>query len=430
MQTKKFYTFGLIVILIISITLISGCNKAPETHTVTETEVTSTETTITEETETMTTSEKESTTTTQLESKKPSDIDSKEDVSDEAENAYLITPGEYKGTLSEGDNADIYVIKMDKDDILSVTLIPNEGLDVGLGHSTEQNTYLITEEYVENEGITGEAETWIRVPNRKTNYYISAVRVYGSGEYTLKVELIKQNDAGSGKDASGEQKDAIQITAGTYTGILSQDDNSDTYAIKVGPGDIVSVSVLPKSDFDVGLAIGTEYYYDHEYNTGLKREAENAIFVNGEKDNTYYINVFVEGTDYDKIGNYTLKVSILEQNDAGSGEDASEDPENALQITAGNYKGYIGGRDEKDTYVVKLKKGQKITVEVVPASDLDVELRVGRYTYYYDSEYNYGLKGEPEIATYTADEDTNFYISIYHAGGAYAGEYSLNISVE
>ncbi|WP_461864133.1 hypothetical protein [Thermococcus sp.] len=418
-MNRKIIGLALLTVLVIGSIFAVGCIQSSrektksETSSIAESSTPETERTTTEETQTQ-------------EAKTQNDAESGEDVPGNTENAYLLTAGTYKGTLEEGDDADVYVVKLGPNDVLRITLIPSAGLDVGLGHCASGETVDVLSSYVENRGMKGEKEIYLRIPNRKLNYYIAAIRESGSGTYELKLEVLKQNDADSGADAPGDTDDAVQLTPGTYKGFLGQDDNADSYFLKIGPADIVAINVTPSSEFDVVLWTGVDDLWAHD--NGLKGEPETEHFVNEEKDNTYYIVVTAKNDE--DIGSYTLSTSVTKQNDAGSGADAPEGSDDAVLINMGTYKGYVGQNDARDFYVLKIGAGDIVKVKVTPSSDLDVMVAAAANADNLYFGFDNGLKGEPESVTYTADEDTiNYYIGVRYKGGAYAGNYTLKISI-
>jgi hypothetical protein len=103
------------------------------------------------------------------------------------------------------------------------------------------------------------------------NYYIHifANEGAGAGDYSLTVNLIGQNDAGTGKDAGNSINQATPISPGSYYGYMSVDDQEDWYSFDVnsGQGIFVDVTPLEKSDYDIHLynPSGEEVYYASYY---------------------------------------------------------------------------------------------------------------------------------------------------------------------
>lgn len=136
---------------------------------------------------------------------------------------------------------------------------------------------------------------------------------------------------------------------------------------------------------------------------------------------------------YDTTGTYEFDLAVESQNDAGSGGDVTDScDEGSYELTeGGTYSGHIGGEDGADRYVVQLDKGQSITVDITPQSDLDIE--AGSDEDCNDAwswETDEGLQGDTETLSATAEEDRFFYWIISRKSGAEYGTYDMQVTIE
>ncbi len=96
----------------------------------------------------------------------------------------------------------------------------------------------------------------------------------------------------------------------------------------------------------------------------------------GEKSPTYYLRAW--GTmNYEYIVEF--EIQLLDNADAGSGHDAAEGFDKALELTKDSFDGWLAGaqgyrgNDHVDTYKLKVSKGKTIKARVTPPTKLGVE---------------------------------------------------------
>ena len=133
-------------------------------------------------------------------------------------------------------------------------------------------------------------------------------------------------------------------------------------------------------------------------------------------------------------GTYTLKVSLEDYSDAGSGEDVADTFEGVYQLELG--KSYTGsvvagtyGKDTKDMYRLSVKKGSKIGIKLTPESTALLGISV----YNSDREKISSNEGANEGAIssleYTSPESGDLYFSVDRDFyGAAGGKYTLELS--
>ena len=87
--------------------------------------------------------------------------------------------------------------------------------------------------------------------------------------------------------------------------------------------------------------------------------------MNSSSGGIYYINVFKGGN-----GTYSLAVSAVLQDDAGSGDDAGDRAVHAVALETGQtINGIIGDYDEKDWYRIEVDEGQNLVFLVTPDAE-------------------------------------------------------------
>lgn len=233
------------------------------------------------------------------------------------------------------------------------------------------------------------------------------------------------------------------IIPGTYEGSLLDNDERDCYKITdIKPGQQLVADftfVCEKSAGDMGTVIicGEDRVelvddYDSSYD-GIPNSVTASWTSSSAKSSyTYYILV----DSYGDIANYTLNVSISECYDANSGTDADDSFENSLDLTPGDYEGYMYDMDEGDYYKVDdVKPGQEIRVKGVftavnknSGASVDLALfdeELIELVSYFDATYD-----APESITLSwtasSQDKSTYYVHVF---GDYGFSYSLSVSV-
>ncbi len=208
------------------------------------------------------------------------------------------------------------------------------------------------------------------------DYYVHVFQ--GSpGCYTLELSKVMQNDGISGADAGGRAPDALEITLGeTVGGIIGDLDESDWYSFEVPSGSILEISFTPGYDSEGANIRFLDTEIDDiwtEYDVYAGVTITRSMIMSSSSGGIYYINVF---RGYN--GTYSLTVTAVPQNDAGSGDDAGDRAVRAVGLETGQtITGIIGDYDIEDWYSIEVNENQNLTFLVTPdedGEDLDVTL--------------------------------------------------------
>lgn len=126
-------------------------------------------------------------------------------------------------------------------------------------------------------------------------------------------------------------------------------------------------------------------------------------------------------------GSAPVKVSLAlsDVSDAKSGRDAGDTFNRALLIEPGSYKGYLNyfmysfkgievprGTDSEDFYMLKLKKGQALTVSVSPHSSVKLRLRIYDASRAIKVEQASETSGAIVTGRYVAPKDQDVYFQV------------------
>ncbi|MCK4392339.1 PPC domain-containing protein, partial [Candidatus Bipolaricaulota bacterium] len=235
-------------------------------------------------------------------------------------------------------------------------------------------------------------------------------------------ETEEQNDAGSGQDASDERQGAWPLRPGTYSGFLKHADDYDWYKIEIMEGQIISLKLVPQTgDFDLYLYRGDSGSSVAHSNHGAGQE-EAIQYVAGQS-GTWYIKVKRSSGE----GPYDLTIEVQNQDDAGSGQDASDEREGAcrLVLVPDTYSGFLKQADDYDWYKIELMEGQIISLKLTPQTgDFDLYLYKGD-SHSSVAHSNHGT-GQEEAIQYVAGQSGTWYIRVKRSSGE--GEYTLTVA--
>ena len=215
------------------------------------------------------------------------------------------------------------------------------------------------------------------------------------------------DDAGHKRDAGNE----ISRSSAVYPGEVIDDtpgrgrtgkldastDHEDWYFFSVCEGqDIVIVMTPPTGkNYDIDLWDEDEILKDSSTNSGSTPEL--IIYTADHSSRWYFRVLYVSGTGE---GQYTFNVTLDGQNDAGTGDDAPDNFNDAILITPGEYCGYLDMNDAYDWYKFEVDEGDGIHFNLemknsAYLSDFDISLYnpsgelVHEEDYYYDDELLY-----------------------------------------
>jgi hypothetical protein len=244
---------------------------------------------------------------------------------DELEEATLIQPGTYTGSLGEEneegrrDNYDYYSIDLEEGQQITLQLtIPASASYVIslLTPTTHYNRGSVTTQ--------GGMKTLDYVADSTGTWYIKIYRSSGQGEYQLVIDVQNQNDAASGQDAGKSFQEAIALSSGTITGFLKAGDNYDYYSIDLEEGQQITLQLtIPASaSYVISLLTPTTHYNRGSVTTqgGMK-----TLDYVADSTGTWYIKIYRSSGE----GEYQLLVNT-------SGNDTEEQDNNPPVINSLN----------------------------------------------------------------------------------------------
>jgi hypothetical protein len=144
---------------------------------------------------------------------------------------------------------------------------------------------------------------------------------------------------------------------------------------------------------------------------------------------------------------YRLDVSVEEHYDANSGTDAGDTFDTAMNITQGNYEGFLSGyydvghggaawsskdrgNDHKDLYKLALESGEKINVKLIPSDDVKLNLKIYNEDRAEENSIQSPDTGVIFRTSWTAPSAQDVYVVIERAGDYPSGTYHMDLSVE
>jgi len=220
---------------------------------------------------------------------------------------------------------------------------------------------------------------------------------------TAPLNLEDNDDAGYKLDSGDKQSRSFAIYPGEMvdnwpgrgsTGKLSSTDDEDWYFFSVCAGQTIDISMTPPTgyNFDIGLFNDDEIDVATSTNSGSATETISHLATYTAK---WYLRIhYISGTSE---AQYSFDVNLVNQNDAGTGNDAGDNFAAATSIIPGTYDGYLDMNDEEDWYQFTANNGQGIhfnlsVKSVAYLTDYDIYLYNPNgdlkyyLTYYYDDE--------------------------------------------
>ncbi|MDD4826888.1 MAG: hypothetical protein PHV27_11600, partial [Mesotoga sp.] len=347
-----------------------------------------------------------------LSSRETSDLQSGENM----QNAiHLWSSRSVSGELSQKSPESWYKFSVDRGQIIDLSLqVPEDARFV----LQLKNPSGITRESASGSGeivyvdhVAGVAGEW----------FVRVYRSSGTGTYNLTSTVSNQNDSGSQTDAGDATSTSVPLSPGQYTGLLKLDDNEDMYAVEIEKGQIIYSQLSTESD-------GRFY-------VSFKKENGNVLSGSScSKGSPGLIDYCIDytGPIYVRVsrssgeGLYELDISVRDQDDAGSGEDAGEQIESSIAIQPGAISGELKNSDNTDFYSVDVTKGQIIIVHLSTDSD-------GRFHVSFKKENGNVLGGSscskdsPALIDYCTDYTGPIYVRVSRSSGE--GLYELDVVV-
>lgn len=180
------------------------------------------------------------------------------------------------------------------------------------------------------------------------------VQAQGKGDYRWTATFAPQNDAGSGGDATAELDTAAEVELGDVAGEMADADKSDSYILPLPADGGVMVATLSVSTGDARLVL---YAPDQTYTTEVQAtEGQKAVELRrvmaAGQGGKWFLQV-------NGSGQYTVTSSFVEQNDANSGADAPNEPQDAPEIALDEeLGGEMGDNDDADYFLVDGEAGE------------------------------------------------------------------------
>lgn len=234
-----------------------------------------------------------------------------------------------------------------------------------------------------------------------------------------------RNDANCGGDAGDVRGDACILEgSGAWSGSLGDEDREDWYAMELDRGTVIAVRLGVPDSADLDLTIdpvGQALLNRSSYGSGVDEVLEPyAVAESG----WCYFQVRVRSVErpYNQVFSYTLSIDTGQQNDAGTGTDASDSRLQAsITLSPGTYTGTLLHSDDEDWYVIDCDLGQIITVKLACPIDAELDLRSPA------SPWSRQESEQEESCRYIAARDPHV-VGVARSEGS--GTYQLSVEVE
>lgn len=124
-------------------------------------------------------------------------------------------------------------------------------------------------------------------------------------------------------------------------------------------GQIINLSLTMPQNASFSLSLYPPYSASSVGTQGRQGSVRTLCYVAGDSGD-WYVRV---GRNSGR-GEYTLSLSLAEQNDAGSGRDAGNVRWKVLSISPGTWKGFLKAADSEDWYTFPVEQGQRMDVSL------------------------------------------------------------------
>ena len=224
---------------------------------------------------------------------------------------------------------------------------------------------------------------------------------------------------------------AAELELGEYQGGALEEYQEFFYYLqgKAGQEIRIKAKFLPEGNFTVALydedeeeLTGYDYGSDHEY----------SWLANADKSSYKY---YLEIANHEwPVDSFSLEISLADYYDADSQTDAGDSFGKAIDVTLGEYEGYLSGEkgtDAQDFYKMAVEKGDDLTVKLTPESEVILGLKT------YDSdrvvineEYASNAGAIVKISS-VAEKSEDIFVLVYSdRWGEELIDYTLDISAE
>ncbi|MFV0318069.1 MAG: hypothetical protein ACK5O2_14050 [Microthrixaceae bacterium] len=193
----------------------------------------------------------------------------------------------------------------------------------------------------------------------------------GTAEFTFRVGLDMQDDAGQGADAGAELTEAFEVSPGSVAGLLGGEDVGDMYTTAVKSGTELTFAASAPAEaarrVRFVVEIGGSRVFDLNIEPGGRDEASMLLASTDSGE----VEVSVSGSDP-----YEFTVGFVEVNDGGVPGDAPEELADARTVDiASPVTGSVGDWDEGDTYTFTAP-GPTFNVTISSEATSDRSVRV------------------------------------------------------
>lgn len=224
-------------------------------------------------------------------------------------------------------------------------------------------------------------------------------------------------------------EEAYILGPGEYFGELGHEresgghDNVDWYAVNLGAGEIVKVTLDMKEGRNFNLALVSPFGNPLE-TSAQKSDATDAVEWAASREGIAFIKINRASGQ----GRYALAVDIRHQDDGGSGRDAGNDQSEAVPVYPASEP--VDGRllpdDNIDLYSVALEKGWTLYVKLMVQSGRNYNLALLKPDGTVLEASNRGV-GESESIEFTAMSAKTYFLRIIRKSGE--GHYQLQLSI-
>ena len=162
-------------------------------------------------------------------------------------------------------------------------------------------------------------------------------------------------------------KQATAVPMGTINAKLSGQDIKDFFKFEVPSGNILHLEFTPdEAAKPMNISLRNTELHEIWYLEGVVPGVtqSTAVIMNSSSGGIFYAVVS------DGNGHYQMNLTVQSQNDAGSGNDAADRIDKALEIEPGHtYPGQIGDFDTADWYQFEIIPGHILNLSVTPDSE-------------------------------------------------------------
>ena len=287
----------------------------------------------------------------------------------------VISPGTYTGYMADYDTDDYYEVDLPAGRYIYIDLYPSSTITPYL-ELYDTNYYV--------RGVTGSQygehlSIWY-YSDVSERYKIGISASWENyGTYTLIISTAEPNDGGQGIEAGKVSGSEIYLNGsvnGTYPGTFAGKDEEDWYLVNLTDGDAITVNAKPTSTESISVElyrIETTSEYDKS-GTSITNGANVTLHsCYNTAGGPLQVQLRVEDwVEYGKRNDYNITLQIIHQNDGNSGKDAGETTGTAVEITKGNYSGYIEDEDEIDYYKFNVNAGNTINITFTAPTNMKV----------------------------------------------------------